>query len=98
LRENLRGRVDLSRVGDWLAKGYDTSVVREVVRKLRRRKPDVASLAYLDAALADRHGKRPQSPSERIAAAAAIDWDQVCFVLRSGRSVVPRLGRLSGTP
>jgi hypothetical protein len=38
-------------------------MVREVVQDLRRRKPDIASLAYFDAALADRHAKRAETPS-----------------------------------
>jgi hypothetical protein len=85
LREVLGPDIDLSRVGDWTAKGYDPGMVREVVRELRRRKPDVASLAYFDAALADRHAKRPQSPSERARALAAVDWDQVVsFYARGG--------------
>jgi hypothetical protein len=85
LREILGCHVDLSRVGDWLAKGYDPRIVREVVRELRRRKRDFASLAYFDAALAYRHAKRPQTPSERVAIAAAVDWDQVVsFYARGG--------------
>jgi uncharacterized protein (UPF0335 family) len=83
LREILGDHVDLSRVGDWIDKGYDSGMVREVVRELRRRKPDIASLAYFDAALADRHLKRAITPSER--AAAAVDWEQVVsFFARGG--------------
>jgi len=33
-------------VDGWLSKGYDPGIVREVVRELRRRKPDVTSLTY----------------------------------------------------
>jgi hypothetical protein len=76
LRETLGGH-DLSRVADWLGKGYDPGMVHEVVRDLRRRKPDIASLAYFDAALADRRAKRPETPAARATAAAAVDWD-VC--------------------
>jgi hypothetical protein len=48
-------------------------MVREVI--LRRRKPDIASLAY----------SRPQTPSERAAAVTAVDWDQVIsFYVRGG--------------
>lgn len=54
-----------------------TGVVREVVRDLRRRKPDIASLAYFDAALADRHAKRAETPSERAGYAAVTDFDAV---------------------
>lgn len=50
-------------------------MVREVVRDLRRRKPDIASLAYFDAALADRHAKRTETPSERAGYAAVTDFD-----------------------
>lgn len=85
LREVLGPNVDLARCSEWLGKGYDPGMIRDVVREVRRRKPDVASLAYFDAALADRHAKRPQSPSERAAAAAAVDWDQVVsFYARGG--------------
>jgi len=52
-------------------------MVREVVRDLRRRKPDSASLAYFDAALADRHAKRAVTLSERVAYAAVMDFDAV---------------------
>ena len=38
LREILGSNVDLSRVMDWRAKGYDPGMDREVVRDLRRRK------------------------------------------------------------
>lgn len=83
LREVLGTHVDLSRCADWIAKGYDPGMVREVVRDLRRRKPDVASLAYFDAALADRHAKRAVTPSER--AAVPVDWDAtVSMFARSG--------------
>ena len=82
LREVLGSHVDLSRVADWLGKGYDPGMVREVVRDLRRRKPDIASLAYFDAALADRHGKRALMPSER--AAVVIDWDGVISMFARG--------------
>ena len=85
LREILGSHVDLSRCADWIAKGYDPGMVREVVRDLRRRKPDIASLAYFDAALAERHSKRAETPSERAAAMAAVDWDQVVsFYARGG--------------
>jgi hypothetical protein len=70
-------------VGDWIANGYDPGMVREVVRELRRRKPDVASLAYFDAALAV--AKRPLTPSERVSA-AAVDWDLVSFYAGVGPS------------
>ena len=60
-------------------------MVREVVRELRRRKPDVASLAYFDAALADRHGKRAETPSERAGCAAVTDFDKViAMFVRTG--------------
>lgn len=68
---------DLSRAGVWLSKGYSPSMVVEVVRELLARKPDVASLAYFDSALAERHGKRGMMPTERAAAATSIDLDKV---------------------
>ncbi|MET0546913.1 MAG: hypothetical protein ABWZ40_11435 [Caulobacterales bacterium] len=77
LREILGSDVDLSRCADWIAKGYDSGMVREVVRELRRRKPDVKSLAYFDGALAERHGKRAETPSERAGYAAFTDFDKV---------------------
>ena len=85
LREILGSHVDLSRCADWIAKGYDPGMVREVVRDLRRRKPDIASLAYFDAALADRHAKRAETPSERAGYAAVTDFDKViCMCVRTG--------------
>jgi hypothetical protein len=59
-------------------------MVREVVRELRRRKPDIASLAYFGAALADRHARRPETPTERATAAAAIDWDHTIAMYARG--------------
>jgi len=59
-------------------------MVREVVRDLLRRKPDIASLAYFDTALADRHARRPETPGERVKAAAAVDWDQTIAMYARG--------------
>jgi hypothetical protein len=85
LREVLGSNFDLSRVADWLDKGYDSGMVREVVRDLRRRKPDIASLAYFDAALADRHARRSETPAERATAAATVDWNQtIAMYVRGG--------------
>src|SRR5258708_34618989 len=56
---------DLARTSDWLAKGYASGMIVEVVRELLARKPDIGSLAYFDAKLAERHAKRPSTPSER---------------------------------
>jgi len=77
LREVLGSDIDLSRTAEWIAKGYDPGMVREVVRDVRRRKPDVASLAYFDAALSERHAKRAETPSERAGYAAVTDFDKV---------------------
>jgi len=77
LRDILGTHVDLSRAAEWLGKGYDPGMIREVVRDLRRRKPDIASLAYFDAALADRHSKRAVTPSERAGYAAVTNFDAV---------------------
>jgi hypothetical protein len=66
---------DLTRAGVWLSKGYAASMVVDVVRELVARKPDVASLAYFDAALAERHAKRGMTPSE--IAATPIDLDKI---------------------
>lgn len=68
---------DLSRAGVWLAKGYSSTMIVEVVRELLARKPDISSLNYFDAALAERHANRPESPSEKAASAANIDMDKV---------------------
>jgi hypothetical protein len=58
-----------------LGKGYDPGVVRDVVRRLQRRRPDIESLAYFDAGLADRHSKRAETPAARAMAGAGVDWD-----------------------
>jgi hypothetical protein len=85
LQEVLGGHVDLSRVAEWLGKGYDPGMIREVVRDLRCGKPDFASLAYFDAALADRHAKRAETPSERAGYAAVTDFDKViAMFVRTG--------------
>jgi hypothetical protein len=97
LREVLGGCVDLSRVAEWLGKGYDPGMVREVVRDLRRRKPDIASLAYFDAALIRWHGKRALTPSERAGYEAVTDFDRVISMFvrtASGRYAGPESGML----
>lgn len=66
---------DLTRAASWLATGYDPAMVREVVRELLARKPDISSLAYFDAALADRHAKRAPTPSERAAGVSPTNMD-----------------------
>lgn len=58
---------DLARTSDWLAKGYAPGMIVDVVREMLARKPDIASLAYFDSALAERHAKRPPTPAERAA-------------------------------
>jgi hypothetical protein len=68
---------DLARAGVWLSKGYAPAMIREVVRELISRKPDIANLAYFDAALAERHSKRAETPSERAAAASTLNMDSV---------------------
>jgi hypothetical protein len=68
---------DLSRTGVWLSKGYSHTMILEVVKELLARKPDISTLNYFDAALAERYIHRPESPSEKIEAAAKIDMDSV---------------------
>ena len=69
--------VDLSRARTWLERGYDPGMIREVVREIRQRKPDVASLAYFDGALAERHKARAPTPSEREGYAAVTNFEKV---------------------
>ena len=68
---------DLARVDTWLGKGYAPAMIIEVVKELLARKSDVSSLKYFDAALAERHARRAESPSQRAAARAAIDMEKV---------------------
>lgn len=77
---------DLSRAAEWIAKGYAPSMVIEVVEEIYRRKPGVASLAYFDSALAERHARRPEAPSERAAREAAADMDAVVAFFAKTRS------------
>jgi DNA-binding Lrp family transcriptional regulator len=71
---------DLSRTSVWLSKGYSSTLILEVVRDGLARKPDIATLNYFDAALADKHATRPESPSER--AAARVDMDKVAEMFK----------------
>ncbi|MGY3535391.1 hypothetical protein [Bradyrhizobium sp. USDA 4452] len=82
--------IDLSRVRSWIDAGYDPGMVRDVVRDLDRRKPGIASLAYFDAALAERHDKRAAKPSERAAAGASINWDATVAMYARNQSIWPR--------
>lgn len=77
---------DLTRASDWIAKGYAPSMIIEVVRELLGRKPDIASLAYFDNALAERHTSRAELPSERAAAEKAFSIeDAVKSFVRTGK-------------
>lgn len=77
---------DLTRASDWIAKGYAPSMIIEVVRELLGRKPDIASLAYFDNALAERHASRAELPSERAAAEKAFSIeDAVKSFVRTGK-------------
>ena len=70
--------------------------LRSKVRDLRRRKLDIAPLAYFDAALSDQHGKRALTPSERAGYEAVTDFDKViAMFVRTGvwsRYCGPRAG------
>ena len=76
--------IDLSRAGSWLAKGYDPGMIRDVVRDLRARKPGITSLAYFEPALAERHAKRPETPSERRESESRVDFDKVVAMFARG--------------
>lgn len=77
---------DLTRASGWIAKGYAPSMIIEVVRELLGRKPDIASLAYFDDALAKRHASRAELPSERAAAEKAFSIeDAVKSFVRTGK-------------
>lgn len=58
---------DLARAALWIEKGYAPAMVVDVVREQLARKPDIVSLAYFESMLAERHAKRPPTPSERAA-------------------------------
>jgi hypothetical protein len=65
------------------SEGTSTCRGSNMVRELRRRKPDIASLAYFDAALSERHGKRaPAIGARRLE--AATDFDKVSDVSPTG--------------
>lgn len=66
---------DLTRASLWIEKGYAPSMIVDVVREMLARKPDIASLAYFDGALVERHAKRAPTPSERAAGLAPKDLD-----------------------
>jgi hypothetical protein len=71
---------DLSRTSIWLSKGYSSTLILEIVRDGLARKPDIATLNYFDAALAEKHANRQESPSER--AAATVDMDKVAEMFK----------------
>lgn len=70
-------KLDLGRTSVWLSKGYSSTMIIEVVKEVLARGTDVASLAYFDAMMAERHANRQETPSERAAASAQIDMDKV---------------------
>lgn len=73
---------DLSRAGVWLSKGYSSTMIIEVVKEVLSRGTAVASLAYFDVMLAERHATRQETPSERAASAAKIDMDKVAEMFK----------------
>ena len=76
---------NLQRASIWLAKGYSSPTVCRVVRELLGRKPDIASLAYFDSAIATADANRSATPSELAAATANTDYDKAAaFFARSG--------------
>lgn len=77
LREIVGDAVDVGLSASWLDKGYPREMILDVVKSMFARKPDIASLAYCEAALAERHAKAPLSPSQRAADASKINWDSV---------------------
>jgi len=83
-----------------LGKGYDPGMVRDVVRRLQRRRPDIESLAYFDAGLADRHSKRAETPAAPAMAGAGVDWDAAIGVYARSHFLVslrrPRAPRAAG--
>lgn len=77
LEEILGPSKDLSRTEIWLSKGYSETMIIEVVKEVIARGTAVGSLAYFDTMLADRHAKRPETPSERAASALKVDMEKV---------------------
>jgi hypothetical protein len=75
-------KIELGRTSVWLSKGYSSTMILEVVREVLARGTDVASLAYFDAMLAERHASREETPSERAAAASQIDMDKVAEMFK----------------
>jgi len=76
---------NLSKAGEWLSKGYSSTMILEVVRELLARKPDINSLAYFEPKLAERHANQPLSPTERVKIEAAVDMDQTAeFYKKTG--------------
>jgi hypothetical protein len=73
---------DLSRASVWLSKGYSTTLILEVVKDGLARKPDIATLNYFDAALAEKHANQPERPSEKASSAANIDMDKVAKMFK----------------
>ena len=75
---------NLSKAGEWLSKGYSSTMILEVVRELLARKPDISSLAYFEPKLAERHANQPLSPTERVKAEAEIDFERVVAMFKKG--------------
>jgi hypothetical protein len=75
-------KLDLARTTVWLSKGYSSTMIIEVVKEVLARGTDVASLAYFDAMLVERHASRQETPSERAQVAAQIDMDKVAELFK----------------
>jgi hypothetical protein len=73
-------------------------MVVEVVRELLARKPDISSLAYFDLAIAERHAKRGETPSERAASAAKVDMDWTVSLFARGGQWSRQAGPEPGQP
>ena len=81
LREVFGAHVDLGRAADWLGKGYDPGMIREVVRELAAPESRTLRLWHIST---PRHAKRPETPAEPAKAAAAVDWDQTTAMYARG--------------
>jgi hypothetical protein len=55
---------DTSRVGVWLAKGYDPAIVMAVVQECLAKNPSIRNLKYFDQAIEEAHRKGPPPPAQ----------------------------------
>lgn len=81
---------DMKPIGVWLLDGIAFGTISEVCQSIIRRKSDMASLSYCDAAVREKHRGALSAPSLSPVPMNDSDWDAVVKRWKSNNSLWPR--------